>query len=92
MMDNPYVEARLEMDGPVHRGKIHAAAITDRTMPRLVMGANKLRLIDCDYQDWIVDDALVQIGDRSLMAEVIRWRALQKRFKTIQESIRKMED
>jgi hypothetical protein len=40
----------------------------------------------------VVDDALTTLQDRSLTAEVIRWRALQKRYKTIQESIHKMED
>jgi hypothetical protein len=29
MTDNPYVEARMAMDGPVHRGEIHAAAVHD---------------------------------------------------------------
>jgi hypothetical protein len=40
----------------------------------------------------VVDDTLATLQDRSLTAEVIWWRALQKRYKTIQESICKMED
>jgi hypothetical protein len=93
MTDNPYVEARLAMDGPVHRGEIHAAAVTDRVAPRPTIGPDELRLLDREYQDWmVVDDALTTLQDRSLTAEVIRWRALQKQYKTIQESIRKMED
>jgi hypothetical protein len=28
-VDNPYVEARLEMDGPVYRGEIHATSVND---------------------------------------------------------------
>jgi hypothetical protein len=93
MTDNPYVEARLAMDGPVHRGEIHAAAVTDRVAPRPTMGPDELQLLDREYQDWmVVDDALTTLQDRSLTAEVIRWRALQKWYKTIQELIRKMED
>jgi hypothetical protein len=93
MTDNPYVEARLAMDGPVHRGEIHAAAVTDRVAPRPTIGPDELQLLDREYQDWmVVDDALTTLQDRSLTTEVIRWRALQKRYKTIQESIHKMED
>jgi hypothetical protein len=42
MTDNPYVEARLAMDGPVHRGDIHAAAVTDRIVPRPTIGPDEL--------------------------------------------------
>jgi hypothetical protein len=93
MTDNPYVEAQLAMDGQVHCGEIHAAAVTDQVMPRPTIGPDKLWLLDREYQDWmIVDDVLVTIQDQSLTAEVIQWQALQKQFKTIQESICKMED
>jgi hypothetical protein len=64
MTDNPYVEARLAMDGPVHRGEIHAAAVTDRVAPRPTMGPDELRLLDQEYQDWmVVDNALTTIQD-----------------------------
>jgi hypothetical protein len=93
MTDNPYVEARLSMDGQVHRGEIHAAAFTDRVAPQPTIGPDELQLLDCEYQDWmVVDDVLATIQDRLLTAEVIRWQALQKQYKTIQESICKMED
>ena len=52
-----------------------------------------LRLLDRSYQDWImVDEAIAHVGDRSLTAEVMRWRGLQKRMKAAQESIRQVED
>jgi hypothetical protein len=75
MTDNPYVEARMTMDGPVHRGEIHAAAVHDRVGRTPDIGPDELRLIDCSYQDWImVDEAIAHIGDRSLTAEVMRWQ------------------
>jgi hypothetical protein len=76
------------MDRPVHRGEIHTAAVTDWVAPRPTIGPDKLQLLNHEYQDWmIVDNALATLQDRSLTAEVIWWRVLQKQFKTIQESI-----
>jgi hypothetical protein len=46
---------------------------------------------NCDY--WImVDEAIAHVGDRSLTAEVMRWRGLVKKMKAAQESIRQIED
>jgi hypothetical protein len=82
MTDNPYVEARMTMDGPVHRGEIHAAAVQDRVGRMPEIGPDELRLLDRGYQDWImVDEAIAHVGDRSLTAEVMRWQGLQKRMK-----------
>jgi hypothetical protein len=81
------------MDGPVHRGEIHAAAVHDRVGRTPDIGPDELRLLDRSYQDWImVDEAIAHVGDRSLTAEVMRWRGLQKRMKAAQESIRQVED
>jgi hypothetical protein len=93
MTDNPYVEARMTMDGPVHRGEIHAAAVNDWVGRTPDIGPDELCLLDRSYQDWImVDEAIAHVGDRSLTAEVMRWRGLQKRMKAAQESIRQVED
>jgi hypothetical protein len=93
MTDNPYIEARMTMDGPVHRGEIHAAAVHDRVGRTPDIGPDELRLLDRSYQDWImVDEAIAHVGDRSLTAEVMRWHRLQKRMKAAQESIRQVED
>jgi hypothetical protein len=40
----------------------------------------------------MVDEAIAHVGDRSLTAEVMRWRGLQKKMKAAQESIRQIED
>jgi hypothetical protein len=63
MTDNPYVEARMTMDGPVHRGEIHAAAVHDRVGRTPDIGPDELRLLDRSYQDWImVDEAIAHVG------------------------------
>jgi hypothetical protein len=93
MTDNPYIEARMTMDGPVHRGEIHTATIHDQVGRTPDIGLDELRLLDRSYQDWImVDKAIAHIGDQSLTAEVMRWRGIQKRMKVVQESIRQVED
>jgi hypothetical protein len=93
MTNNPYVEVHMSMDGPVHRGEIHAAAIHDRVGRTPDIGPDELRLLDRSYQDWImVDEAIAHVGDRSLTVEVLRWRGLQKQMKAAQESIRQVED
>jgi septal ring factor EnvC (AmiA/AmiB activator) len=57
------------------------------------IGPDELRLLDRSYQDWMmVDEAIAHVGDRSLTAEVMRWRGLQKCMKVAQESIRQVED
>jgi hypothetical protein len=39
-----------------------------------------------------VDEALGEIGDRSLIAEVNRFRCLERKHKSFQESIMRLED
>jgi hypothetical protein len=50
MTDNPYVEARMAMDGPVHRGEIHAAPFMNRVGRMPEVGPDELRLIDAVTQ------------------------------------------
>jgi hypothetical protein len=93
MTDNPYVEAWMAMDAPVHRGEIHAAAIHNQVGQTPEIGLDELHLLDRGYQDWMmVNEAIAHVGDRSLTAEVMRWWGLQKHMKAVQESIRQVED
>jgi hypothetical protein len=39
-----------------------------------------------------VDEALSEIGDQSLIAEVSRYRRLERKHKSFQESITRLED
>jgi hypothetical protein len=55
--------------------------------------ADILRLLDTDYMGHeCVDEALGEIGDRSLQAEVNRYRRLAHKRKSFEESIRQLED
>jgi hypothetical protein len=55
--------------------------------------ADLLRLLDTDYMGHErVDEALGEIGDRSLQAEVNRYRRLSRKRKSFEESIRRIED
>jgi hypothetical protein len=90
---NPYVEGRLSLDGPTYHSEIHAAAIHDVDIPPPPITADILRLLHTDYMGHDrVDEALGEIGDRSLTAEVARYRRLEKKRKVFQDSITRIED
>jgi hypothetical protein len=90
---NPYVEGRLSLDGPTYHSEIHAAAIHDVDIPPPPITADILRLLHTDYMGHDrVDEALGEIGDRSLIAEVTRYRRLERKRKSFQDSITRIED
>jgi hypothetical protein len=90
---NPFVEGRLSLNGPTYHSEIHAAPIVDVDVPPPLITADILRLLDTDYMGHDrVDEALGEIGDRSLHAEVNRYRRLERKRKAFQESIRRLED
>jgi hypothetical protein len=90
---NPFVEGRLSLNGPTYHSEIHAAAIHDLDVPPPMITADLLRLLDTDYMGHEhVDEALGEIGDRSLQAEVNRYRRLSRKRKSFEESIRRIED
>jgi hypothetical protein len=75
MTDNPYVVARLTADGPDYRGEIHAEPVRDLDTPPETLTEEALRLLQPDFPAArLVDEALARMGDRSLTAEVRRWR------------------
>jgi hypothetical protein len=90
---NPFVEGRLSLNGPTYHSKIHATSIVDIDIPPPPITANILWLLDTDYMGLDhVDEALGEIGDRSLRAEVNRYWQLEHKRKSFQESIRRLED
>jgi hypothetical protein len=90
---NPFVEGRLSLNGPTYHSEIHAAAIVDIDIPPPPITTNILRLLDTDYMGHDnVDEAIGEIGDRSLRAEVNRYRRLERKRRSFQESIRCLED
>jgi hypothetical protein len=55
--------------------------------------ADILRLLHTDYMGHDrVDEALGEIGDRSLIAEINRYHRLERKRKSFQESITRIED
>jgi hypothetical protein len=90
---NPFVEGRLSINGPTYHSEIHAAPIVDIDVAPPPIPAELLRLLDTDYMGHDnVDEAIGEIGDRSLRAEVNRYRKLERKRKSFQESIRRLED
>jgi hypothetical protein len=90
---NPFVEGRLSLNGPTYHSEIHAAPIVDVDVAPPPISADILRLLDTDYMGHDnVDEAIGEIGDRSLRAEVNRYRRLERKRQSFQESIRRLED
>jgi hypothetical protein len=90
---NPYVEGCLSLNGPTYHSEIHAAAIHDLDVPPPPITADILRLLDTDYMGHEhMDEALGELGDRLLQAEVNRYRRLACKRKSFEESIRWLED
>jgi hypothetical protein len=90
---NPFVEGRLSLNGPTYHSEIHAAPLVDIDIPPPPISAEILRLLDTDYMGHDnVDEAIGEIGDRSLRAEVNRYRRLERKRRSFQESIRRLED
>jgi hypothetical protein len=90
---NPFVEGRLSLNGPTYHSKIHAMPIVDIDILPPPISADILRLLDTDYMGHDnMDEAIGEIGDRSLRAEVNRYRRLERKRRSFQESIRRLED
>jgi hypothetical protein len=90
---NPFVEGHLSLNGPTYHSEIHAAPIVDIDIPPPPITAEILRLLDTDYMGHNnVDEAIGEIGDRSLRAEVNRYWKLERKRRSFQESIRRLED
>jgi hypothetical protein len=90
---NPFVEGHLSLNRPTYHSEIHAAAIHDLDVPPPLLTADILQLLDTDYMGHEhVDEALGELGDRSLQAEVNHYRRLARKRKSFEESIRQLED
>jgi hypothetical protein len=90
---NPFVEGCLSLNGPTYHSEIHAAAIHDLDVPPPPITADILRLLDTDYMGHErVDEALGEIGDGSLQAEVNQYRRLACKRKSFEDSIWRLED
>jgi hypothetical protein len=90
---NPFVEGQLSLQGPTYHSEIHATAIHNVDIPPPSISAKLLWLLHTDYMGHeCMDEALREIGDHSLIAEVNRFRHLEKKHSSFQESITRLED
>jgi hypothetical protein len=90
---NPFVEGRLSLDGPTYHSEIHTQAIHDVDIPPPPITADILRLLHTDYMGHdCVDEALSELGDRSLITEVSHYHRLERKRKSFQDSITRIED
>jgi hypothetical protein len=90
---NPFVEGHLSLQGPTYHSEIHVAAIHDVDITPPPITAELLRLLHTDYMGHDhIDEALGELGDRSLIAEVNRYRRLERKHHSFQESIMCIED
>jgi hypothetical protein len=81
------------MEGPTYHSEIHAVSIHDIDIPPPPITAELLQLLQTDYMGHDhVDEALSELGDRSLIAEVNRYHRLEHKHKAFQESITRLED
>ena len=86
MCANPYALARLTTNGAVYCGEIHAAPINDSDTPHEELTPPMLRMLEATYPaKRLVDAALDRDGDRSLIAEVRRYRGQDEEEEEIKE-------
>jgi hypothetical protein len=89
---NPTAWGCMYKGGVVYQGDVHAAPDHDHG-PTPDYTNEQLLHIRSDYHlCHEVDEALVQIGDQSLTAEVARYRSTMDSIQRIQEEIRDKED
>ena len=91
MTNDLYAYGMLNSTGEVYKGLIHAAPVLDLThVPRL--GADDLTSLCFDYVDaFCIDNALARVGDKSLCAEVHRFRHIKKRFAELDAQMKTLE-
>jgi hypothetical protein len=89
---NPVVWGCMYKGGVVYQGDVHAAPDHDHGPTPDYTNEQLLHLCS-DYRlRHEVDEALVQIGDQSLVAEVARYRNTMDGIQRIQKEIREKED
>ena len=91
MTNDPYAYGMITSAGEVYKGLVHATPILDIThVPRL--GAEDLQSLRFDYVDTShIDNALACVGDKSLCAEVHRFRCIKRRFVELEEQMKTLE-
>ena len=91
MTNDPYAYGMLNSTGEVYKGLVHAAPVLDIShVPRL--GTDDLVSLRFNYADAsCIDNALARIGDKSLCAEVHRFRHIKRQFAELEEQMKTLE-
>jgi hypothetical protein len=83
----------MSMRGPVYRGEIHAPPLLMTPRHPAELTARGSCILGNEYRyRAVVNEAVDRIGDRSLKAEVRRYRGLKVKAAGFQEQIRCIED
>ena len=92
MTNDPYMYGMLNSTGEVFKGMIHAAPVLDITnVPCLTV--EDLTTLRFDFPDATrINNALARVGDRSLVAEVHRFRHIKQRFAELAEQMKTLEE
>jgi len=90
--ENPYAIGRMTANGASYHGEIHAAPVLDTEHPAEPLTAPMLRMLEANWPaEEFVDAALERVRDRSLTAEVMRYRRLGPRIERQHDAIRAAE-
>ena len=91
MTNDLYAYGMLSSTGEVYKGLVHAAPVLDIThIPRL--STDNLVSLRFDYADASrIDNVLARVGDKSLCAEVHRFRHIKKRFAELDKQMKTLE-
>jgi hypothetical protein len=91
MTNDPYAQGKMTRDGAVHVGRVYAKA--DLDCSKKPNYGEKLRYFREEYTiREEIDDAIARLRDRSLEAEVHRFRATERRIQTCNDEIQRLED
>ena len=83
MTNNPYIIAHLTANGPDYQGELHAMLYTG-TEPIDVLTNEVMRMLEPEFPTAeLVSDVLRHIGDLTLWAKVIQYRARVAKIKSI---------
>ena len=75
MTDNPYIVARLTMNGPNYQNKLHVTPYTG-TEPIDTLTDKAMHMLEPEFLAAnFINKALLRIGDQMLQAKVVRYQA-----------------
>ena len=89
---HPTVEGCMQKGSPVYLGEVHAAPDFDHGEVPQYEHEQRRHLLSNYAQRHEVDDALERIGDKSLIAEVARFRRTMDALERLQREIREREE